>query len=83
MTNSNDTLAFSQFVRNMWLRNCEEREAYNEALLDLKEYSKINREFLLDKYWSQGYGDLYWDYDRQEYVDECYLLGVPETGVYL
>jgi len=42
--------AKDSFLHEMFQRNCEERESYNQPLLSYREYVTNNRQFLEDQW---------------------------------
>jgi len=59
---------YIQFVRNMWLDNCEERDAFNDPHLSLHEYEQNNITFLEDCFYMKEYGGKVWNYEVGAYV---------------
>ena len=43
-------MSFESFCQDMYVRNCEERKGYKDAVLSYEEYIRVNENFLLDKY---------------------------------
>ena len=64
-----EIIKYNSFVRNMWLDNCDERDAYHEPKLSHEEYVKRNHSFLEDKFYMTLAENWVWDAKIQDYRD--------------
>lgn len=64
---SNMLTKYNEFVRQMWLSNCDEREAYGDQRLSLQEYIVDNNTFIEDQFWMEEYGGKSWSMNKGGY----------------
>ena len=65
---SNLTEQYNEFVRKMWVENCEERDSFNEKKLSHAEYKLNYQAFLEDNFYSTIGNTMVWSEEEMDYV---------------
>ena len=62
------TEQYNNFVRMMWVENCEERDSFNERKLSHTEYKLNYQAFLEDNFYSTVVDNWVWSEEEMDYV---------------
>ena len=62
------TEQYNEFVRKMWVENCEERDSFNERKLSHAEYKLNYQAFLEDNFYSTIGNTMVWSEEEMDYV---------------
>ena len=62
------TEQYNEFVRKMWVENCEERDSFNERKLSHAEYKLNYQAFLEDNFYSTVTDNWVWSEEEMDYV---------------
>ena len=62
------TEQYNNFVRMMWVENCEERDSFNERKLSHAEYKLHYQAFLEDNFYSTIGNTMVWSEEEMDYV---------------
>lgn len=57
---------YNEYVHNMWVENCSERDSYGESILNKVQYQELNKDFLQDSFCLHMYGQ---NFNKDKYYE--------------